>query len=224
MEWQPHQQMILVLADSSEDFHASVLCFEQNNHHWVLSKKKKYATIGANGLAWGEGMHEPTHSHHSIKKEGDKKSPMGIFAVESLFGHEKALTQFQSNLPYLAFTASMEAVDDIHSIWYNYIVDTNKTPIDWTSSEKLGQINAYKYGAVISYNREAPVPNLGSCIFMHIWQSPNRGTAGCIALSEENLLSILSWLDAKKHPVIAILPRDEYNDYQPLWNLPLIDE
>jgi L,D-peptidoglycan transpeptidase YkuD (ErfK/YbiS/YcfS/YnhG family) len=46
----------------------------------------------------------------------------------------------------------------------------------------------------------------GSAIFLHIWSGPNGSTAGCVALDEINLLSILQWLDKAKQPRMLVVP------------------
>jgi len=71
----------------------------------------------------------------------------------------------------------------------------------WNSFEKL-RIPAYKYAVGINYNVTNIEPGKGSAISLHIWQGPNKGTSGCTAVSEENMLKILKWLDPNKKPII----------------------
>ena len=68
-------------------------------------------------------------------------------------------------------------------------------------------------GAVIGYNTHnpiagpvpGPIPGKGSCIFLHVWDSPPKGTTGCVALSRENLKTLLGWLSFDCLPRICIL-------------------
>jgi hypothetical protein len=60
------------------------------------------------------------------------------------------------------------------------------------------------YGAVVNYNMNPIMSEVGSSIFLHLWRSANQGTAGCIAMSEEHLSSLLHWLDKTQHPYIYI--------------------
>jgi L,D-peptidoglycan transpeptidase YkuD (ErfK/YbiS/YcfS/YnhG family) len=46
----------------------------------------------------------------------------------------------------------------------------------------------------------------GSAIFLHIWSGPDGSTAGCVALDEANLLTILQWLDKAKQPRMLVVP------------------
>ena len=147
------------------------------------------------------------------KKEGDGKSPGGVFAIGTSFGFAESAGW---KLPYLQLHETTECVDDPESTFYNQIVE--RTPAaDWKSSEKMRSINQYKWGAVISYNSPAK-KGAGSCVFLHI---AGRGaTAGCTAMKEEDLLTLLRWIDPKKSPRIVQLPRDEYERSRREWSLP----
>src|SRR5437763_433597 len=63
-------------------------------------------------------------------------------------------------------------------------------------------------------------PGRGSCIFMHIWAGPEKGTAGCTAMEQPNLEELMRWLDAKKRPLLAQLPEAEYARLRAAWKLP----
>ncbi|HEX3359962.1 MAG TPA: L,D-transpeptidase family protein [Solirubrobacterales bacterium] len=51
---------------------------------------------------------------------------------------------------------------------------------------------AYRYAAVIDFNYEHPVFDLGSGIFLHV--SHHSPTAGCVSLPERDLLGVLRWM------------------------------
>ena len=57
----------------------------------------------------------------------------------------------------------------------------------------------YRWGIVVGHN-PANQPGAGSCIFIHLWRGPGQPTAGCTAMSEENLPRILAWLDPALDP------------------------
>jgi len=78
----------------------------------------------------------------------------------------------------------------------------------------------YRWLIVVDYNRRDPRPGAGSCIFLHIWKSPDKGTAGCTAMPEEDLLTILRWLQNEKNPLLVQLPRAEYEKVWTNWGLP----
>jgi hypothetical protein len=47
----------------------------------------------------------------------------------------------------------------------------------------LRQDGRYALGAVVAHNSTPPVPGAGSCIFLHVWESPVTPTAGCTAMA-----------------------------------------
>jgi hypothetical protein len=69
-----------------------------------------------------------------------------------------------------------------------------------------------------------PLAGEGSCIFLHIWRSPEKGTAGCTAMAEEDLLAVLLWLKNEKNPLLAQLPRAEYEKLWKVWGLPSFEQ
>lgn len=145
--------------------------------------------IGRNGLA-PEGE----------KHEGDGKSPAGVYPIGTAFGFAPA-SDFR--LPYRQLRDATECVDDVQSRFYNRIVDRDGVAtVDWSSSEKMRKIDAYKWGAVVDYNTP-PQPKRGSCIFLHIWGGPASTTAGCTAMREEDLLVLLRWLDPAMKPMLV---------------------
>jgi D-alanyl-D-alanine dipeptidase len=90
---------------------------------------------------------------------------------------------------------------------------------DWNSSEKMREVSGYRIGAVVAYNRTR-VPGSGSCIFLHVWSGPERGTAGCTAMDEGALKTILESLDQRKRPVLIQMPEANYQSLRKVWRLP----
>ena len=158
-------------------------------------------TLGHQGLAWGKGEHAaPPPTGFRIKHEGDKCSPAGLFRIPMAFGLAGAQDAAWLKLPYTPLTPSIVGVDDPKSRFYNQIVDNAKVERDWDSNEPMARhTHAYRWGAFIAHNPEG-IPGVGSCIFLHLWGGPESGTAGCTAMSEENLKQVLGWLDPVKEP------------------------
>jgi L,D-peptidoglycan transpeptidase YkuD (ErfK/YbiS/YcfS/YnhG family) len=73
---------------------------------------------------------------------------------------------------------------------------------------------------VVGYNTSPTRSGAGSCIFLHIWDGPEQGTAGCTAMEPIRIETLLRWLDPKKAPVLVQLPEPEYLKYQSAWSLP----
>jgi hypothetical protein len=51
----------------------------------------------------------------------------------------------------------------------------------------------------------------------------NRPTTGCTTMARENLVKLITWLRAKRHPCYALLPATEYDKKWRSWNLPSPD-
>jgi D-alanyl-D-alanine dipeptidase len=92
--------------------------------------------------------------------------------------------------------------------------------LDWKSSEKMLElVPQYDLGVFVEHNREKQA-GAGSCIFLHVWSDAGTGTAGCTAMSRDNMETVLYWLDAKKNPVLIQLPVEDYKKLQTTWKLP----
>jgi D-alanyl-D-alanine dipeptidase len=87
----------------------------------------------------------------------------------------------------------------------------------------MRSVEGYRWGLVVEHNADAPVPGRGSCIFLHIWAGPEKGTAGCTAMEQTNLEELLRWLDSKKLPLLVQLPEGEYTRLRTAWRLPRLD-
>jgi hypothetical protein len=179
--------------------------------------------VGKKGAAWGAGL-IPTDSLRSpadpVKKEGDGKSPAGVFRIGAAFGYAGHAPSAWK-MPYLSLTPSVECVDDPASKFYNRIVDRSTVPPDWHSSEHMSEAGiAYRWGAVIDHNVDPATPGVGSCVFLHIWAGPAMGTAGCTAMPQDRLKPILAWLDPADNPILVQLPLTQYNKLKKPWHLP----
>lgn len=177
----------VLMVRSVGGIHAEITACQLTGTEWqsVLAPKIK-GVIGANGLASpGE------------KKEGDRKTPRGIYPFGEAFGtHPLSL-----HMDYRYITADDKFIDDATSPQYNaWVVG----PTDAKSYESM-LIEPYTLGAVIRYNMSPVIPGSGSAIFLHIWTSPNTPTAGCVAMDEQALSGILHWFDKKQHPCIYII-------------------
>ncbi len=143
------------------------------------------------------------------KQEGDGRSPQGVFELGRVFGYTQEpptglFFPSGSALPYEHMAPGSICVDDPGSAYYNQIFDPDTLPEsarvarDWKSAEAMRRDLAhgdglYRWGVVVRYNDEGE-PGAGSCIFLHVWRGPQNPTAGCTAMAEEDLLSVLGWL------------------------------
>jgi L,D-peptidoglycan transpeptidase YkuD (ErfK/YbiS/YcfS/YnhG family) len=113
-------------------------------------------------------------------------------------------------------------VDDAGSPDYNKHVTVDPAnPPPWFDKEKMRHGDfAYRWLVEIRHNSDPPVPNGGSAIFFHIRRGPDRKTAGCTTMAEDELVKMIRWLRAEKHPHYVLLPRSEYEAKWKAWGLP----
>lgn len=177
--------------------------------------------VGRTGLAWGQDS-APERAT-GFKKEGDGKSPAGMFPLTRVFG--TAVKPEQLTFPYVRLESQTECVDDVNSTHYNKIVGRSQVGnFDWKSSEKMLAIGPpYELGVFVAYNSYPVVRGNGSCIFLHIWKDAATPTAGCTAMERADLERIVSWIDVAKNPYLVQLTDAEYKNYQRRWNLPKLN-
>jgi D-alanyl-D-alanine dipeptidase len=206
-------QLIVVTTRDWDATKGTLTVHERKNGKWVTVGAAIPVVVGRTGLAWGDGLALPLRHDGPVKKEGDGKTPAGLFALTSLFGYE--VQSPSTHMPYITATPTVECVDDVTSPHYNTIVDTQNVPKTWTSSENmLRGDDLYREGVVVAHNGNPPVSGRGSCIFLHLWSGPDSTTAGCTAMSGENLARITRWLDADRHPLLLQLTRAEFEALQ----------
>ena len=216
------RQLIVVTTRDWGEVPGTLRRFERKGARgaWVQVGADAPAAVGRNGLGWGVGVAEAGGAGGPVKKEGDGKAPAGVFAFGPAFGFAPEPAAWLRS-PYIPLTTSVECVDDTASRRYNLIVDRLAVgDADWNSSERMRSVEGYRWGLVVRHNDAPPVAGRGSCIFLHIWAGPGKGTAGCTAMEEERLTELLRWLDPKRLPLLVQLPEAEYARLRAAWRLP----
>jgi L,D-peptidoglycan transpeptidase YkuD (ErfK/YbiS/YcfS/YnhG family) len=165
-----------------------VRLYERGKSGWQPAGAAIPAVAGRSGLApVGE------------KREGDGRTPSGVYPLERGFGYEPLGTR----LPYIVLTPEMIWIDDPRSDRYNMLAD--KKEGEGLSYEIMRRADdLYKYGLVVEYNTGPTIPGAGSAIFFHIWSGPVSTTAGCVAMAEPDMVRLLTWLDPARRPLAVI--------------------
>lgn len=230
-----HKQLILVITDNWNTDNGYLFTFNKQdkttnknqNQPWVKSSKSSLSTqvtIGKNGLAWGVGLH--SRQNGVYKKEGDGRAPAGIFSLGNAFGY---LEKISTGLTYQAMTENDFCIDVNGSPYYNQLVDKSvvgEKAVKGSTEGMRRDIHykgdqRYKKGIFVKHNK-ANIDKAGSCIFMHVWKDKGVPTSGCTAMTEQNMDSILAWLDADKKPLYVALPMKQYLALKAKWQLPEI--
>ena len=194
---------------------------KSQNSKWIANGERFPIVVGRTGLAWAQDS--APEKATEFKKEGDGKSPAGMFPLTFVFG--SAVKPEQLVFPYIRLVRFTECVDDPNSTHYNKVVNRMQVGnFDWKSSEKMLEIGPpYELGVFVAYNSYPVVRGNGSCIFLHLWKDGTGSTAGCTAMERMNLERIVSWLDTKKNPYLVQLTEDEYKRLRKSWNLPKLN-
>ena len=160
--------------------------FIKNKHTLQVDEFKFRCCIGKKGST-------------RYKKEGDKKTPKGIFKIENLYFRKDRKEKPSTLLKCIKIKKNMGWCNDIRfPKQYNKLVKIEKK----INHEKLKRKD-YKYDLLIpiKYNFNKPIIGLGSCIFIHLTKD-YKPTAGCIALKEKDFLVMLKLI--KKNSKIKI--------------------
>jgi L,D-peptidoglycan transpeptidase YkuD (ErfK/YbiS/YcfS/YnhG family) len=218
------RQLILVTTSGWNAVDGEMRLYERDTttDQWKAAGEKILVVVGRNGMAQGMGLHGGAISEGPVKREGDGRSPAGVFSLSSSFGYAPPEQAGDVKLPYVQAVATLECVDDPQSAHYNRIIDRAavETP-DWKSSEPMRRDDAqYRWGVVVDNNAERE-PGCGSCVFLHIWEIAGKGTAGCTAMNSSSMEGVLRWLDAKKRPVLVQLPLAGFDRLRKAWGLPV---
>ena len=185
---------------------------------WKSKGEKFPVVVGRSGLAWDERLTDDERS--GFKREGDGRSPAGLFPLTFAFG--SAVKPEQITFPYTRLTEHTECVDDVNSHHYNKIVNPIQVGIfDWKSSEKMLEVMPqYELGVFVAYNSYPVAKGQGSCIFLHVWKDASTPTSGCTAMGRLDMERIVSWLEPELNPYLVQFPASAYDDVRKRWNLP----
>ena len=213
-------QAVVVTTETPSAVQGTARIYERKS---VSSKWKEVGddfpvVVGRNGLGWS--VDTAPEGVSDFKKEGDGRSPAGMFPLTFAFGRPEKPGEIK--LSYSKLEGYSECVDDTASSHYNKLVDRLKVGnFDWKSSEKMLEVGLeYDLGLFVAHNSYPVRRGDGSCIFLHIWKDSITGTSGCTAMERENLLKILAWADPKKSPYLVQLTEADLKKYQKAWNLP----
>lgn len=221
-------QAVIGIADGWDSSVVSLSVVEkQANGHWMRILGPVQGRLGRAGLVWGLGLH--TNPRGAItKREGDGRSPAGIFRIGGLWTTHKTPVKHNRRIPEVRVDPrDLWVSDPSQPHMYNRHIRLNhpaSTP--WELKEQMRQTDyAHSIKLLICHNTQEtpgrPVVGAGSSIFFHIWRHDGAApTAGCTSMAESNLRSLIAKLDPARNPVYILLPRAEYARLHSSWRLP----
>ena len=158
-----------------------MIIYIKNKHSLVVDDFKFMCCIGKNGKS-------------KKKKEGDKKTPIGHFAIENLYYRADRIKKPPTNLKSIKIQKNMGWCNDLSNLKnYNKLIKINKK----IKCEKLYRKD-HKYDLMIpiKYNFLKPIKYKGSCIFIHLTNN-YKPTLGCVAMKKKDFLIMLKLINKK---------------------------
>lgn len=186
-------QLIVVVGNPADPALGTLTWYRKNQDGVLIPVFTVPAVSGMNGIS-------------GDKKEGDKKTPAGVYSFTMAFGMKD---NPGSILPYHKVVNGDHFVDDGNSRYYNRLVNEFEVQKDWTSSENLiRQAPHYNYALVLNYN-DGYVPGKGSAIFLHCPKvANNTGTSGCISIPEEYMKELVQNVDQNTRIIVVQEEKD----------------
>lgn len=221
-------QAVLGIADGWNSSQVSLSLVEKDsNGRWWRMLGPIPGRLGRNGLVWGLGLHTNPRGV-TIKKEGDGRSPAGIFAIGGLWTTNKIPVAHHRGIPEVKVGPRDLWVSDTATphLYNRHVRLSHPAGTPWELKEQMRQTDyAHSIKLLICHNTAEtpgrPIVGAGSSIFFHIWRKDGAApTAGCTSMSEQNLRNIISRLNPARSPVYILLPRSEYTRLRTTWRLP----
>lgn len=221
-------QAIIGMTDGWNSSHVTLSMVEKGSDgrwHRVLGPFP--GRLGRNGTVWGLGLHR-NPSGAVTKREGDGRSPVGIYALGGLWVTNSTPVRHDSRIPLVHVGPNDLWVSDTAKpeLYNRYVHLNHPAATPWELKEQMRQTDyAHSIKMLICHNtaetKGRPVNGAGSSVFFHIWrENGGKPTAGCTAMAEENLRALIARVNPARRPVYILLPKEEYVRLRKSWQLP----
>lgn len=192
-------RLVLVTTRSMDTEQATLQLFTRPsaNIPWKRVSAAEPAVVGKAGLGWGYTFLDFKQSDEPEKFEGDNRTPAGFFRMGPSFGFGPSELTGYIELK----SGETVCVEDPSSPFYNAI--TKRSDIGSVEGDDMSNSSLYRGGLFVDYPSDRS-SRRGSCIFIHIWSAPDKGTAGCVGLPEARVRALQKFSQAGA--VLAVLP------------------
>lgn len=188
------RQVVLVRAAHAAASQGTLTRWQRRDTGWQQVGGPVAVDLGRGGLAWGRGQ---LRAAEPAKREGDGRSPQGVFALGTAFGRGPRPSRIA--WPWRRAGAVDRWVDDPASPRYNRWGDA--AAIGGASAEILARADGlYDLALVVEHNTQPVQAGAGSAIFLHL--ANGAATEGCTALARPELLALLRWLRPADRPLL----------------------
>lgn len=194
-------QVLFVKTASPDAIQGSMLLYERKRTGKPWKIKDSFAVVvGRAGLATDLHTSIPFSNTMPVKREGDGKSPAGVFTLGNVFSYHSLS---HMHMPFVQVDTNFYCVDDVTSAYYNTLIVKDTATGLFNSFEYMQRKDElYEYGVWVLYNSHPAEAGDGSCIFIHVWRDEQSGTAGCTAMSKAHIIKLIHWLNQHKKPVL----------------------
>ncbi|KHK02753.1 hypothetical protein NY78_1703 [Desulfovibrio sp. TomC] len=189
---------------------------------WTETGPPVPCQLGRKGLGLGRGLGQVL-SGGPVKRQGDGRTPAGLFALPAAFGYAGAETAAAAGvrLPYVAVTDRVSCVTDTGSPLFGRVVGPEERPEGGLRQDRMVRDDAANvWGVVIGHNSETIDPEGGTCLFVNVRPADGPPTGGSIAIPSDQAAALVAWLDPGAKPLLAVLPQAEYRALAAAWGLP----
>ena len=125
----------------------------------------------------------------SNKREGDGATPAGRFPLRRVLYRPDRMAPPRTALPIAPLSPRDGWCDDPDHSLYNQAL---RLPHDARHEELWRADRVYDLIVILGHNDAPVVPGMGSAVFLHVAQPDYAPTAGCVAVSAGDLLTILA--------------------------------
>ncbi len=134
------------------------------------------------------------------KREGDKKTPLGIFSLRRLWYRPDRMTRPDTHLPCYKISPYHGWSDDPTDPLYNRpLLLPHKFSPEFSHEFHHEQLwredNLYNIFLEIAYNDAPPRAGSGSAIFLHLAKPDLSPTQGCVAVELDIMQKIIAYID-----------------------------
>jgi len=217
------KQLVVAVSEGWDSSTGKLQCYNrQSDGSWKPALSRSISVLfGRKGLAWGRGLYGQSEKG-THKREGDGRTPAGVFTIGKVFGYDSRLT-VNPSYPYRQVGKWDAWPDDVKNPYYNkhIVIDPAKGVPSWFEKQKMRHgDDAYRFLLEIRHNADPPKPGYGSAIFFHTRRGPGRTTAGCTTMTRDDLLSVIRWLRPDSRAHYLTMPKAEYLKRARDWKLP----
>lgn len=131
----------------------------------------------------------------SLKREGDRRTPIGTFPLRYGFFDVDALPDFPRDLAFPFVRLSDDMIWEEEGLDYNRLVFSQGGE---RSDERLSRPRDERLFDVIvpiGFNDAVPEVGRGSALFIHAARADGSGTAGCIGVPREHMMNFVRRLE-----------------------------